>query len=74
MIPGAVSLKSEICETEPNRQDKKAKKQCFFSKFTKNGFLIVFGVEGVLCLLQPVYLCNNLHNLCKLKMDVWADI
>ena len=34
MIPGAVSSKSETSETEPNLQDKKAKKQCFFSKIT----------------------------------------
>ena len=70
IIWGAVSPKSETCETEPNAQKKKAKKQCFFSKFIRNGFLIVIWVKRVLCLLQPVYFCNDLHNLCKLKMNV----
>ena len=54
MMQGALSPKSDNCETELNAPNTKSKKQYIFSKFEKNGFSIVMWVEHVQCLIQPV--------------------
>ena len=73
MMQGALGPKSDNCETELNAPNKKSKKQCFFSKFEKNGFSIVMQVERGQCLIQLVQMCNVSHNLYKLTRDIQID-